>query len=148
MYPLYVVWLEDDAGCIVQHEVFFSQSKARRAYRRASKSDDFGLHELYGEDDSYTATTDVTAVMRLVGTDLSTKKDKWRKSFLNLTEDEERELSERLRIPVKIVRQISRMEKDVAEKRRYYMRPQDERTSALIRKYAPEPLAKILRKIV
>ncbi|MYD93243.1 MAG: hypothetical protein F4Y02_06035 [Chloroflexi bacterium] len=148
MYPLYVVWLEDNAGCIVQHELFFSQRKARRAYRRAARPNDSGLHELYGEDDSYTATADVTAVIRLVGTNLSTKKDKWRKSFLNLTEDEEQELSKRLRIPVRIVQQISRMEKDIVEKKRYYMHPQDERTSALIRKYAPEPLAKIFRKII
>lgn len=148
MHPKYVVWLEDDDGRIVHHELYFNAHKARRSYSRASKPDKNGLHELVGEKDSYTATSDVTAVMRFIGDDLSTKQDNWRKGFLNLTDEEEKELSGRLRLPVTIIREISTLEKNIAEKQRFYMHPHDEQTSALIRKYAPDPLARILRKIL
>ena len=128
MHPKYIVCLEDDKGHIVEHEVFFNKNKAQRSYKRASKPDKDGLHELIGENDSYTARLDVKAVIRSIGDNISTKKDRWRKSFLNLTNEEGGELAERFRVPIKIIKEISRMEKDIVEKRRYYMRQHDEQT--------------------
>ena len=116
MRPKYIVWLQDDERRIVAHELFFSGSKAKRSFKRATKVDEYGLRELIGETGSYTATDNVEARTRYFGEYIYTSKDRWRQSFLNLDADEEEELSARFRLPVEVIRQVSRMERDMAEK--------------------------------
>ena len=93
------------------------------------------------------ATTNVKPNILYFGNYISTKKDMWRKSFLNLDCEEEKELSEKYQLPVEIIQRISRMEKDICEKKRYYMQPHNEHTSALIRKYTPNWLSQIINKM-
>ena len=148
MHPKYIVWLESEEGHIVQHELYFNENKARHAYRRASRPDKDGFYELVGENDSYSATLNVRAIMRFIGSNISTTKDRWRKSFLNLTGEEEEELAKRFQIPVEIIREISEIEKAIFENKSYFAHPYDEKTSAFVRKYVPNTLASILRKVL
>ena len=147
MYPKYVVWLQNDAGNVAAYELFFSGRKAKKSYKRALTKDRHGLHELFGETDSYTATSDVKVKIRYFGDYISTKKDMFRKSFLNLDYEEERELAEKYQLPPKIIRHISELEKAICEKKQYYMHPHDAHTCALIRKYTPSWLSQLLHKI-
>ena len=146
MHPQFVVWLQDDEGRVVAYELFFSGRKAKRSYKRATKTDEHGLHELIGETGSYTAMDEVNAKIRFFGEYISTSKDRWRRSFLNLDGDEERELSERYQLPIEVIRQVSRIERDVSEKKRYFMHSQDARTSAMVRKYAPRWMSRIVHR--
>ncbi|MDE0422286.1 MAG: hypothetical protein OXK76_15580 [Gammaproteobacteria bacterium] len=110
------------------------------------KLDEYGLRELIGETGSYTATDNVEVRIRYFGEHIHTSKDKWRKSFLNLEADEEEELSDRFRLPVEVIRQVSRMERDIAEKKRYFMHSEDERTAAMVRKYVPSWISRFVHK--
>ena len=145
MHPKYAVWLEDHEGRVVAHELFFNGRKAKQSYKRAARADEYGLRELVGETGSYTATDNVEARIRSFEP-LSTNKDRWRKSFLNLDADEEQELSDRFRLPVEIIRQVSRIERDIAEKRRYFMHSRDERAAAIVRKYVPRWISRFVHK--
>ncbi|MYG14590.1 MAG: hypothetical protein F4171_17620 [Gammaproteobacteria bacterium] len=146
MYPEYVVWLQRDGGSIAALELFFSRRKAVRSHIRALKNDENGFRELVGEMGQVTVASGVQAEMRTIGGNLCTTKGHWRKSFLNLDAHEEVELSQRFQIPVEVVQQVSEMERAIAERRRVWG-SQNAHTSAMVRKYVPTWISRIVRNL-
>ena len=138
MHPKFIVWLQDSQERMVAHEFFFSERNAKRSYRKAMNSNSDGFRELAGELGSCTQVANVDARFLCFGKYVSTSKDPRRMSFLNLESEEENELTEIYGLPVEIFRELSKLEKAIAEKKRYSGRPYSERTYALIRKHAPQ----------
>lgn len=139
MRPESVVLLYHE-GRLWRHELFYSRSKAERAFRRASKE---GVLET--EDGGYNGISPPTSarIVHILNW-LSTEAEPWRQSLLNLRPEEVAELGGRFDIPLFIIEAISQAERDTLERKRYHLNKYDERTNALIRKYLPRFVLKRL----
>lgn len=147
MHPVCIVLLRGSDGGVRAYELFFSVRKARRAFQKAKVKDESGHHELCGEAGSWGLYQADRAEFDYFGEYISTKRNPFRKSFLNLSGDEELELSERFNLPVDIIRHISQMEQDIVERKRYFGHNHNAATTALMRKYLPSSLYNIMKKI-
>ena len=148
MHPNYIVLLRSNEGYIWAHELFFNGTKAHRAHKKAKVQDKYGNHILYGETgDWQTFGKDLKVEIIYFGEYVRTTRDRNRNSFLNLSREEESALAERFCLTTEIIQEISNMERDIAEKIRHYGYNHRASTTAIMRKYLPQTLFNILRKL-
>jgi hypothetical protein len=121
-------------------ELFYNRSKAERAYRRAEKEG-----TLETEDGGYNGISPPTGA-RIVHLRnwFSTQKEPWRRSLLNLRHEEVAELSARFDLPSSVIEAASQAERDTLERNRYHLEKYDERTKALMRKYLPRFMLRMI----
>lgn len=147
MRPSAIVMLKNICGDILAHELFFSLEKARRSFRIAKEPDKDGWHTLtneWGED--ATQIRNASVEFCFIGEYVSTSKDRFRKSFLNLTEDERKEIAERFLINSSIVDEISQIERNIAEGRRSFDNSWPDGQSAQMRQVFPSWLARVIMR--
>jgi len=148
MHPNYIVLLRSNEGGILAHELFFNETKAHRAYKKAQAPDNNGDHILCGETGGwYRFGKYLKVEIIYFGEYVRTTRDQNRKSFLNLSQEEELELAQKFCVTIEIIQEISNMERDIAEKIRHYGYNHRASTTAIMRKYLPQTLFNILRKL-
>jgi hypothetical protein len=138
MRPSYYVFVTEGGlqGRLVIHGLFYNGRKAERAFRKLRSNGPDGSYTMLlengSEETTYWKSSELSVYAGYLGDHIPTKREPWKKSFFDTSEEEYQELASR--IPVKLLKEIASYEKDYIENRG------DTRWSAWKRAYLPRAL--------
>lgn len=138
MRPNYVVSATDKSGRLILYGLYYSGTKADRAFKELQSPAPAGSYTILYEDGrfetAYHTSGDLIVKRRFLGDHIWTERARWKQSFFDTTEEEFNELSRSRDIPVEILKEIARYEREYVENRG------DTRRNAYKRAYLPRSL--------
>jgi hypothetical protein len=133
MRPEYVLYATNPQGTVMLSELFYNGKKAYRAFARLKVLSKDGSRTLLLEDgrtESISPGNDLVIKLSCLNL-LWTKRQPWRKSLFDVSDEEYCELSKTLDVPVSLLRRVAALERE------YHEDVGSVRWSAIKRKYLP-----------
>ena len=118
MRPNCVVAATDKQGRVLLYGLYYSSSKASRAYRKFKTPSPDGFHMLLREDGSSKAippSDDLRFWVSGIPQGIPTKREPWKESFFDTTDEEFNEIAGHGIVPVEIIKEIAKYEKAYVE---------------------------------